>query len=183
MSFTSNTKTFNMAKPNTADYPEYFGRYINQVFDEDLSVAFKNQKDIIEQFLISIDEEKSGFAYAPGKWTLKELLQHTIDTERIFAYRALCVSRKEPAALPSFDENLYASNSNANARSWKSLSEEFINVRRSTEDLFISFTPEMLQQKGLANNNSVSVLSLGFIIVGHVIHHIKVAQEKYLLTI
>ena len=169
-----------MSKPNPADYPEYFGRYINQVDEEDLTEGFKIQFSKIDKFLRSIDEEKANYAYAPGKWTLRELLQHVIDAERIFDYRALCFARNETLSLPSFDENLYADNSNANARIWKNLSDEFINVRRSTQDLFKSFSDEMLQQKGIANNNSTSVLSLGFIILGHVQHHIKVVEEKYL---
>ncbi len=169
-----------MPKPITTDYPEYFGKYINQVTEEDLGEAFKNQLPKIQDFLQSINEEKANFAYAPGKWTLKELLQHVTDTERIFNYRALAIARKETSSLPSFDENLYADNSNANARSWKSLSNELINVRRSTEDLFKSFSDAMLQQKGTANNNSITVLSLGFTIIGHVYHHIKVVEERYL---
>lgn len=169
-----------MPKPNSADYPEYFGTYINQVAEEDLGEAFKNQFPKLDTFLRSIDETKANYAYAEGKWTLKELLQHIIDTERIFNYRALCFARKETLSLPPFDENLYAQNSDANTRNWKRLSNELINVRRSTEDLFSSFSDEMLQHKGMANNNSMSVLSLGFIIIGHVTHHIKVAEEKYL---
>ncbi len=169
-----------MAKPNPTDYPEYFGKYINLVPEDDLHQAFKNQLPIIEKFLQSVDEEKSDYAYAPGKWTLKELLQHTTDTERIFNYRALCIARKETASLPGFDENLYAENSNANTRTWQNLSNEFLNVRRSTEDLFKNFSETMLHQKGMSGNNSVSVLSLGFITVGHVAHHINVAKEKYL---
>lgn len=168
-----------MPKPNITDYPKYFGKYINQVPEEELSEAFKNQFPKIERFLQSIDEAKADYAYAPGKWTLKELLLHTIDAERIFNYRALCFARKETVSLPSFDENLYAENSNANIRSWKSLSGEFINVRRSTEDLFNSFSDATLQQLGSANNNSTSVLSLGFILIGHVYHHIKVVEERY----
>jgi hypothetical protein len=169
-----------MPKPLATDYPEYFGKYINQVAEEDLTEAFKNQFPKLDIFLRSIDEEKAGYTYAPGKWTLKELLQHVIDGERIFNYRALCFARKETISLPSFDENVYAENSNANARTWKSLSNELINVRRSTEDLFKSFSEEMLHNKGTANNNSISVLSLGFIIIGHVTHHIKVVEEKYM---
>ena len=169
-----------MPKPIAADYPEYFGRYMSQVSEEDLYEAFKIQFPKIESFLHSIDEEKANFAYAPGKWTLKELLQHVIDAERIFSYRALCFARKEATNLPSFDENLYADNSGANERSWKSLCNEFINVRRSTEDLFKSFTEEMLEQKGVANNKTTSVLSVGFIILGHVAHHIKIVKEKYM---
>ena len=169
-----------MPKPKTADYPEYFGRYINQVSEEDLSEAFKNQFPKLEIFLTGIDEEKANYSYAPGKWTLKQLLQHLIDCERIFNYRALCFARKETTSLPSFEEDLYADNSNAGVRSWISLSNELINVRRSTADLFNSFSDEMLQQKGIANNKSISVLSIGFIIIGHINHHIKVVEERYL---
>lgn len=169
-----------MPKPNQADYPEYFGRYINQVNQENLTDAFKNQSLQILTFLQSINEEKSSHAYAPGKWSIKELLQHIIDAERVFNYRALCFARKETASLPSFDENLYAQNSNANVRSWKDLSAEFLNLRASTEWLYKSFSEEMLQLKGTASNKSISVNSLGFITVGHVTHHIKVVKEKYL---
>ena len=169
-----------MPKPAVSDYPEYFGKYINQVTEEELNEAFRNQFPKIENFLRGVDEAKAGYAYAPGKWTLKELLQHIIDAERVFCYRALCFARKETNSLPSFDENIYAENSGAKTRTWKSLSNEFINVRRSTEDLFISFSDDMLQGKGIANNNSTSVLSLGFIILGHVTHHINVVKEKYM---
>lgn len=168
-----------MPKPTAGDYPEYFGKYISLVPEEELSEAFKNQFPKIESFLRSIDEAESNYSYAPGKWTLKELLQHLIDCERIFNYRALCFSRKETVSLPAFEENEYAKNSNANNRSWKSLSNELINVRRSTVDLFNSFSDEMIQQTGIANNKSISVLSIGFIIIGHITHHIKVVQEKY----
>ncbi|MEO6453070.1 MAG: DinB family protein [Ginsengibacter sp.] len=169
-----------MSKPNTTDYPEYFGRYINQVLENDLNEAFENQSLLIPKFLRSVSEEKSMHTYAEGKWTIKELLQHLTDAERIFNYRALCIARKETVSLPSFDENIYAENSYANARDWHSLAEEFINLRTSTQDLYNSFNAEMLWQKGLANGNTISVLSLGFITVGHFIHHKKIIEERYL---
>lgn len=171
-----------MAKPQASEYPAYFGTYINQVAEDDLNEAFRNQFKQLETFLHSVDESKANHAYGEGKWTLKELLQHVIDGERIFTYRALAFARKEITSLPSFDENLYAENSNANSRSWKSLSNEIINVRRSTEDLYNSFTDEMLQLKGTANSNTISVLSLGYTIIGHVTHHIKIARERYMVS-
>ena len=176
----SNFKHSYMAKPNAVDYPEYFGKYISLVNEDNLYDAFKNQFPKLELFLGSIDETRSSFAYAPGKWTLKELLQHTIDTERIFNYRALCYARKEPASLPGFDENLYAENSNGNGRDWNSLINEMINVRRSTEDLYKSFTEEMLALKGTANNKTMTVLGLGYTTIGHVYHHINIVNERYL---
>lgn len=169
-----------MPKPATTDYQEYFSRYIDQVQDNDVRLAFENQLPKLEDFLETIDEERSAFYYAPGKWTIKEILQHLIDAERIFNYRALCIARKETASLPSFDENLYAQNSNANKRSWIDLKNEYINVRRSTHDLYKSFSDETLLQTGMANNNTISILSLGFITIGHTYHHINIVRERYL---
>ncbi len=103
-----------MPKPNTTDYPEYFDRYISQVSENDLNEAFKNQYLVLPEFLISISEQTSMHTYAEGKWTIKEILQHITDAERIFNYRALCIARKEMVSLPSFDENVYAENSHAN---------------------------------------------------------------------
>ena len=170
----------NMPKPLTTDYPSYFGIYVNQVPEDDLEQAFRNQGKILPIFFSSITEEKSLHAYAKGKWTLREMLQHIIDAERIFNYRALCISRKEPVSLPSFDENIYAANSNANTRSWLRLIDEFFHLRISTEDLYKSFTEEMLIQKGMANNKPVNVVSIGFITIGHLYHHKKVIEERYL---
>src|SRR5688572_32708714 len=99
----------------------YFRRYTDLVQEQDLQAAFKAQSAVIDQVLPSISEERSAFSYAPGKWTIKELLQHVIDAERIFSYRALCFARKESSPLPSFDENSYAENSRANNRSWQQL--------------------------------------------------------------
>jgi len=169
-----------MPKPNSNDYAIYFTNYIALVPEDDLTEAIKNQSLILPDFLYSISEDKSKYAYAQGKWSIKEMLQHIIDAERIFNYRALCIARKETVSLPGFDENNYAANSNGNGRGWQSLVDEFINVRRSTEDMYSSFTEEMLYQKGLSNNNIATPLSFGFITVGHVYHHKKIIEERYL---
>ena len=169
-----------MPKPSTTTYPEYFKRYVDQVPDEDLSAGFQNQLPIIKEFLATVSEEKSMHAYEPGKWTIKELLQHMTDTERIFNYRALAIGRKETASLPGFDENLYADNSNANSRAWQNLVDEFLCVRNSTEFLYKSFTDEALAASGIASNKPVTVISLGFITLGHFYHHKKIMEERYL---
>ena len=169
-----------MPKPLLASYPVYFQKYVSQVPEEDLLTAFQNQLPIIKEFLSKINEEKSAYAYAEGKWTLKEVLQHIIDTERIFNYRALCISRKETTSLPGFDENDYAANSNGNARKWQDMVEEFLTVRKGTEIMFTSFTAEMLETSGLSNNNPATVNSIGFTTLGHFYHHKKVMEERYL---
>ena len=169
-----------MPKPAVTDYPEYFNRYIIQVPENDLDEALMNQSAILPGFLQSVSEQTSMHTYAEGKWTIKELLQHIIDAERIFDYRALCIARKEMNSLPSFDENAYAENSYANTRDWLSLVSEFLNLRKSTRDLYASFSAEMLWHKGTANGKIISPLSLGFITVGHFTHHKKIIEERYL---
>jgi hypothetical protein len=169
-----------MSKPSPTSYPGYFQKYIDQVPEQDLFTAFDSQLPVIKSFLSAITEERSSYAYAEGKWTLKELLQHMIDTERIFSYRALCFARKEKASLPSFEENDYAANSNANSRTWRSLVDEFLAVRQATTMLFHSFSPQALDTIGTANNNTTSVQALGFITLGHFYHHKKVMEERYL---
>jgi len=169
-----------MAKPSPTSYPEYFQRYISQVKEDDLKEAFKNQMPAAEAFLQTIDEEFSTRKYAEGKWSIKELLQHVIDAERVFNYRAMCFARKEENTLSSFDENNYAKNSNANNRSWRSLVEEFAALRKATEYLYNSFSDEALASVGKASNYTISVSALGFITVGHVTHHLRILQERYI---
>lgn len=161
-------------------YKSYFEKYTSLVSEKNINDALQNQVEKLNHFCNKISEEKSTFAYAEGKWTLKEMLQHLIDTERIFAYRALSIARKELETLPGFDENLYAANSNANARSWAALVEEMKAVRKTTELLFGSFTSEMLETIGNFGSNKGTVNTLGFIIVGHMYHHLKIAEERYL---
>ncbi len=166
-----------MNEPNI--YKSYFEKYTSLVSEKNINDALQNQVEKINNFCNEISEEKSTFAYAEAKWTLKEMLQHMIDTERIFAYRALAIARKELETLPGFDENLYAANSKANARSWGALVEEMKALRKTTELLFNSFTSEMLETTGNFGSNKGSVNTLGFIIAGHVYHHIKIAKERY----
>ncbi len=169
-----------MPKPSPSLYPAYFKKYVDLVPDEDLLTGFKNQLPVITNLLNSISEDKSTHAYDTGKWTLKELLQHMIDAERVFNYRALCIARKETVSLPGFDENDYAENSNANNRTWQSLVEEMLAVRKSTGYLYQSFTQDALDASGLSNNNQVTVNSLGFITLGHFYHHKNIIEERYL---
>lgn len=169
-----------MSASSPTNQPGYFQIYIDQVKEKELPGAFTNQSIVINNFLPSISEEKSLYAYAEGKWTLRELLQHIIDTERILSYRALCFARKERANLPGFDEVEYAVASNGNNRTWEDLIAEFVAVRRSTLFLFDSFTPEMMANEGMANNNFITVSSLGFVIAGHFNHHKRIMEERYL---
>ena len=170
-----------MARPLPNTYPEFYSSYISLVKEDDLNEALKTQTEMANIFFIEIDEEKSCLNYAPGKWTLKELLQHIIDTERIFMYRALCIARNEKQSLPGFNENEYAENSFADDRAWKDICDEYIYLRKSCLHLFKSFTPAMLQNSGLSNDKPITVIALGYALAGHLQHHINIINERYLI--
>jgi hypothetical protein len=169
-----------MSRPVTGDYPLPFEKYISLVKEESIVEALKNQYQPALNLLQSITEQKSTYAYAPDKWSIKELMQHIIDTERIFNYRALCIARGEQQSLPGFDENEYAANSNAGARKWDDLLNEFVSLRNCSKILYKSFTEDMLNSRGLSNGAPATVRSFGFIVVGHLQHHLNILQERYL---
>jgi DinB superfamily len=160
--------------------PEYFDRYINLCDDV----------EIIQAIQISIDELNNApldkwialknKSYAPGKWTVKDILQHLIDAERVFSYRSLAFARGESQPLPSFDEDGYAANADANNRSIEELVAELKLSHRSVMQMYKSFTPQMLLKKGMGFKGEYSVTSIGFIIPGHQRWHLKVIEEKYL---
>ncbi|MCB0474599.1 MAG: DinB family protein [Flavobacteriaceae bacterium] len=171
-----------MIKLKDSEYAVFYKTYINTLIDnefdiiENLEASYTAAKNLFE----NLPPEKQLFSYAPGKWTIKELVQHLIDTERVFAYRALCFSRNDVAELPGFDENQFIDNCNANDRPFGELLSEFDVIRASSVALFRSFTDEMLLRKGIANGNSMSVRAVGYIISGHLLHHLQVIKQRYL---
>jgi DinB superfamily len=167
-------------RPDLSRIAPFYHNYISQVKEDDLAKAFTKYSSEFIQFLNSIPASKYDYCYAEGKWTIREVLQHIIDSERVFCYRALRFARKDNTPLPGFDENLFAQNSNAGKRDWQSLVEEFKAVRKSSEYLFNTFDKEQLEANGLANNTPNYVLGIGFIIVGHSMHHKKITEERYL---
>jgi uncharacterized damage-inducible protein DinB len=169
-----------MAKLTAGTYPAYFDNYIQQVNADTVKEAIEKYSTTIRQFFKSIPEEKAGYRYAEGKWTIKDLLQHVIDAERIFAYRALRIARQDRTPLPGFEENAYASAAKASKRNWEDLLEEFEAVRKSTDLLFASFTQEDLEQSGVTNDSPNTVLAICFITFGHLLHHKKIIEERYL---
>lgn len=169
-----------MPRPDLTRVPQFFHGYISKVEENDLTTAFGNQAKTLFEFLESIPLSKQHFAYDEGKWTLTELVQHMIDTERVLTYRALSFSRKDPNKLPGFEEADWAIASNAAKRNWNDMMEEFKVVRKATEYLFNSFDNEQLNASGFANNNAMYVMALGFICVGHANHHVGIIKERYL---
>jgi DinB superfamily len=169
-----------MARPNLTRVPEWFHGYINQVKENNLDAALKTQSGYLFKFLKKIPAAKHNYRYAKGKWAIKEVLQHLIDAERVFTYRAMCIARKETINLPGFDENIYADNSKANKRNWNDMVEEFKALRKATELLFLSFDKTQLDTSGTSNNNPIYVNAICFVAVGHVEHHVRILREKYL---
>ena len=167
-------------RPELSLVGSFYHNYINQVPDNELSEAFEKQSASLFRFLETIPPDKYDYRYADGKWTLKELLQHIIDAERIFSYRALRFARKDPTPLAGFDENLFAANAKADKRSWDKLVEELKVTRRSSELLFQSFDKDQLEAAGTSSNAPNYVLAIGYIIIGHAMHHQKMIRERYL---
>lgn len=169
-----------MGRPDLSRVPQWYHGYINKVKEEDLSAAFNSQTSAFIKFLEELPEEKRDYRYADGKWTVKEVLQHIIDAERIFAYRALRFARKDTTPLPGFDENEYAKNVIVSKRNWDDMVKEFSALRKATELMFASFSNEELELSGIASEKPVYVLGIGFIVIGHVAHHRDIIKERYL---
>lgn len=161
-------------------YAKHFYPYIKLVENENMNPVLKNQMQQAEDFFNSIPEEKHLYRYGADKWSIKEVIQHIIDTERVFAYRALAFSRKDVHTLPSMDENSYAVNSDADNRKFHDLIDEFKAVRQSTIFLFNSFSPSQLNEVGKASDYEMSVKAMGYTIAGHAAHHINILKDRYL---
>jgi uncharacterized damage-inducible protein DinB len=165
---------------NLESVPQFYKNYVQQVDETDVLQALRLSGFRSQVLIHSIPPDKADYRYAEGKWTIREVLCHILDAERIFAYRALRFARNDKTNLHPFDENSYAPEANAGGRSLKKIADEFSHLRASTVDLFDAFTEEMLHRKGTANNNEISVLALGFIIAGHEAHHRRIITERYL---
>jgi hypothetical protein len=155
--------------------------YIGEVPDESLIDGLKRQTQASLEFFSSLTDEQLDHRYAEGKWSIREILVHLIDSERVFSYRALRFSRRDATELPGYDENWYIPNSNAAERSAKSLIEEYIVVRTATVALFSNLTDDMLDFVGTANGGRMSARELGFATLGHEMHHIRIIRERYLI--
>lgn len=170
-------------RPAQNEYDSYYHRYISLVPDEDILIALDQQLSETLILLRSLSEQHGTFRYEPAKWSVKEILGHLIDTERIMSYRALCIARAERAPLPGFEQNDYVKNAGFDKRSVSSLAREFEQVRRATIALFRNLEPEAWERRGTASNVEVSVRALAYIITGHELHHKAVLKERYGLGI
>lgn len=166
--------------PATSEYAHYYANYVAHVPKQNVIDTLNAQMHELYTFINSIPGDKAFSSYEPGKWTIKQIVGHLIETERVFAYRALAFSRRDPNPLPPMDQDVYVRYSNYNSRTMHNLANEYLAVRMSTIHLFQNMTKEMLSLKGTASGVEFTVRSIPFIIAGHELHHMEVIKEKYL---
>ncbi len=169
-----------MKKSDINQAPNYFDTYINKVEDIELLEALKQSISELDNLDFEAFHKLADYAYAEGKWTIKDIFQHMIDTERVMNYRALSYARNDVKQLPGFDENIYAKHVSTKKRSLKSLISELKLVHKSSIALFKSFDKKALKSSGTMYNSEMSVLSIGFVLAGHQKHHLNVIKERYL---
>jgi uncharacterized damage-inducible protein DinB len=169
-----------MPRPSQTDYPVYYEAYISKIQADNILEILQQQKEAVKELLTSLPVEKENYRYAEGKWSVKELLGHIIDGERIFAYRALRFARNDKTELPGFNQDAYIENADFDSRTMLSLLEEFLSVRDASITLFKNLTEEELSHKGIANGKQVTVNAIQYIVAGHELHHMNILKERYL---
>jgi hypothetical protein len=167
-------------RPERSEYAEWFERYISRVPDGSIVETLSRQLASTEALLRGLSAERARFSYAPGKWTVAEVIGHVADSERVFAYRALAFARGETQALPGFDENVYGANSPAGRRPFGDVIDEYASVRRATLSLLSGFDDDAWERGGIANEKAISVRALAWVMAGHARHHLGVLRERYL---
>ena len=172
-------KPTTIEKPATHEFNEYYGNYISQVTETDLIGVLDRQIDEVASLFGSLDETRGTHAYAEGKWTIKELLSHVIDGERMFAYRTLRISRGDETPIEGFEQDGYIENSHANTRSFEDLISEFTELRRANLRQLRNFDETDWLRMGTASGFPFSVRALGYIMAGHVRHHLAIVRERY----
>jgi uncharacterized damage-inducible protein DinB len=168
-----------MARPQPNECAPYYQKYIALAQGNTINEIVNNHAFDLQEFYNSLPDDKADYAYGENKWTVKQVLQHLTDAERVFAYRALRISRNDATPLASFDENEYVQNGFANERSLSSLKQEFNAVRAATDMFLLSLNSQQVMRLGTASNNPVSVNALAFIIYGHLLHHKNILEERY----
>jgi uncharacterized damage-inducible protein DinB len=167
-------------RPEKGSYPVYFDNFIPLVKEDNVLDALENTGHSALKYLNSIAETKADYAYAEGKWTVKQLLCHIIDTERILSYRALSFARLEKQVLPGFDENSYVAAAELEHLQLQDLIRDFKVLREGTISMFSNFTETELLRSGAAASGPTTVLALGFMVCGHMTHHLNVLKQRYI---
>jgi len=173
---------FTVARPQAGEYSPYYDRYISLVQGEDILDTLDQQRRETMTLLCGRNEEDGDFRYAPGKWSAKEVLGHVCDTERVFAYRAMRISRADTTPLEGFEQDDYVRHGPFAKRPLEDLVEDFIAVRRATLSLLRNLDEAAWMRRGIANKNEVTVRGLAYIIAGHELHHRGILEEKYFVA-
>lgn len=166
-------------RPNKDEYAEYYETYIRLVPDGNIVDTLSRQIEETLNLIGNIDEAKALFRYADGKWSIKEVIGHLVDSERMFAYRAMCFARDDSTPLPAFDQNEYVKNGNFDGRNLNELADEFRSLRQSNIALFGSFDDNTMAKWGTASGFRFTVRALVYIIAGHELHHRNILKERY----
>jgi DinB superfamily len=169
-----------IGRPEKSEAADYYFRYIDQVGGADVEAVLVSQLEEFRTLFSGISEEKSLHRYAPEKWTIRQLLNHTTDTERALSFRALWFARGFDTPLPSYDQDIAASGAEADRVSWADHIDEFRRVRLATLPLFANMPSDALMKTGIASDNRFTVRALAYIIAGHATHHVKILRERYL---
>lgn len=169
-----------MKKPEINTIPDFYQGYVSAVTEDNLLQALENSGKAMHILFSTLEQDKLHFRYAAGKWTIAEVIQHCIDTERIMATRALRIGRGDKTALPGFEQDDFAANADTTNRTLADIAEEYQAVRQSSISLFKSFREVDLWNIGNANGTPISAIGLGFIIAGHEQHHLRILEERYL---
>lgn len=168
-----------MRRPEATEYAPFYANYISKVPGPDALRVLESQRTQMLQLFSSRGEREGNFRYAPGKWTVKEVLGHITDSERIFTYRALRIARGDQTPLPGFEQDDFVKNGAFGGRTLTNLAEEFGSVRGASIALFYSFGEEVWDRRGVASQKEVTVRALAFITAGHQMHHRAILEEQY----
>jgi DinB family protein len=169
-----------IAAPETSEYAPYYSRYISLVKGDDILAALREQLPQTKALLSSISDQQGNFRYAPEKWSIKQVLGHLIDSERIFAYRALRIARADQIPMEGFEQDDYVRSGGFENRTISDLLEEYAVVRSASLALFQNLDPAAWSRRGVANNNEITLRAAAYIIAGHELHHRQILNDKYL---
>lgn len=176
------TEAWRSKRPEADEYAAFYSGYIARVPEVDIVETLRSQIGVTTAYLRSLPESMGDHSYAPGKWSIREVIGHMSDAERVFAYRALRFSRGDSTPVPGFDENAYVAGSSFGRRTLEDLISEFEHLRQATVALIGALDEETISLRGVANGTGVSVRALAFILAGHEAHHVEILRTRYLQT-
>lgn len=166
-------------RPAAHEFPAYYEQYVDQVEEDDVMSTLEGQREEMAAFAAVLDDDRARYRYEDGKWSIKEVIGHLLDAERIFGTRALCIARGEEQPLPGFDENTYVANALFDERPLKSIMDEWFHLRDANICLFASLSEEDVSRIGIANGKPITPRAIIWTIAGHTVHHLRILRERY----